>query len=293
MSTAQRVLAIVVTYNRLTCLKECIGALREQTHQDFDTLVVNNDSNDGTTEWLKSQSNIKAINQANLGGAGGFNTGMRYALEHGYDWIWMMDDDGIPEKHQLENLLEYAHRTGRIFLNALVVDKDNHSLFAFQPINNDNYKYISEVSNKEDIKAFICPFNGTFLNRIVMEKIGIVKKECFIWGDEQEYTKRALANGIIPYTVTNAIHFHPTEKGVSVKVFPGLSQKYIVIKPEKFSKYYYRNNGYMDRIYAHNSSVLHRFFIRYCVYFLRTGNTKELRKLWRYYRKGMKKDFSD
>ena len=41
----------------------------------------------------------------NLGGAGGFHTGMRLALEAGYEWLWIMDDDSLAAPTALEKLL--------------------------------------------------------------------------------------------------------------------------------------------------------------------------------------------
>lgn len=39
----------------------------------------------------------------NMGGAGGFHEGIKYAFEHGFDYIWLMDDDGFPAETCLEN----------------------------------------------------------------------------------------------------------------------------------------------------------------------------------------------
>ena len=94
----KKVLAIIVTYNRLDCLKECLASLNSQTCQDFDILVINNGSTDGTKEYLDSKENLLKIHQNNLGGAGGFYAGMKYMYDNGYEWLWMMDDDGLPEK---------------------------------------------------------------------------------------------------------------------------------------------------------------------------------------------------
>jgi len=70
--------------------------------------VVNNDSTDGTEEWLKSQSDLQCIKQENLGGAGGFNTGLKYGYENNYEWIWFMDDDVVPQSDCLEKLFDKA-----------------------------------------------------------------------------------------------------------------------------------------------------------------------------------------
>lgn len=79
----KQVLAIVVTFNRLQCLKECLTALDSQTSKDFDILVINNGSTDGTKEFLDSRDDLLKIHQDNLGGAGGFYAGMKYMIGGG------------------------------------------------------------------------------------------------------------------------------------------------------------------------------------------------------------------
>ena len=104
-----RVAAVVVTYNRLPLLQKCIESLRAQT-APCDILVVNNASTDGTGPWLAAQKTAGVLlardTGENLGGAGGFNYGMRWALEAGYDYLWLMDDDCLPQPDALEKLLE-------------------------------------------------------------------------------------------------------------------------------------------------------------------------------------------
>ena len=102
----EKVGIVVVTYNRLTLLKEVIESLRGQTYRDFQIVVINNGSTDDTESWLKEQRDVKAITQANLGGAGGFYTGMKYVAEQGYEYCWIMDDDVICSPIALEELLK-------------------------------------------------------------------------------------------------------------------------------------------------------------------------------------------
>lgn len=59
---------VVVTYNRLSLLKEVIDSLRKQTYESRDIIVVNNGSTDDTPNWLKEQNDIKTITQGNVGG---------------------------------------------------------------------------------------------------------------------------------------------------------------------------------------------------------------------------------
>ena len=84
----EKVIAVVVTYNRQALLSECITALRNQTRNLDAILVVNNGSTDNTEQWLKSQDDLVFVTQKNLGSSGGFSTAINWAYQHGYSWIW-------------------------------------------------------------------------------------------------------------------------------------------------------------------------------------------------------------
>ena len=79
-------IAIVVTYNRKELLQKNIRALLGQSRAEFDILVIDNASTDGTQELVgrmaEESSRIAYINTgSNLGGAGGFSYGMQIACE--------------------------------------------------------------------------------------------------------------------------------------------------------------------------------------------------------------------
>ena len=71
------IIAVVVTYNRMELLKRNIRCL-QQNKPISSIVIVNNGSTDGTTEWLAAQEGLTIINQTNVGGAGGFYTGIQY-----------------------------------------------------------------------------------------------------------------------------------------------------------------------------------------------------------------------
>ena len=84
MLDAKNVTAIVVTYNRLPLLKQCLAALRAQTVQGFTVLLVDNASTDGTADYIKTLAMPGLVCRnpgENLGGAGGFAYGIRAAAE--------------------------------------------------------------------------------------------------------------------------------------------------------------------------------------------------------------------
>ena len=284
----KKTICVIVTYNRLGCLKDCLSALKNQTAQDFDILVVNNGSTDGTKEYIDELEDVLKIHQENLGGAGGFYAGMKYGFENNYEWVWLMDDDGAPAPNQLEELMR--HKNDSWCLNALVINKDNHAQFSFPP--HDKTLTVDEIRKNTVVRNFCHPFNGTLYHRKLIEQIGLIKKEMFIWGDEKEYTARAMKAGIIPITVTSAIHYHPKEKAQKVYPIPFWHHPLteVLLKPEKMSHFYYRNLGYIDATYRTKLKSL-KLVLLHTLYFLRTLKFAELKKFYYYYYAGRRNNY--
>lgn len=100
-TAALRLVAVVVTYDRLAQLKVTLARLLQSPKDQLHGIVVvDNCSRDGTAEWLASQNDPRLIHHRhdiNRGGAGGFATGMRLATERfDPDWLVVMDDDARP-----------------------------------------------------------------------------------------------------------------------------------------------------------------------------------------------------
>ena len=98
--------AVVVTHNRKELLGQCIDRLLKQREKFCDVIVVDNASTDGTQEMVMHQykaSEVIYVNTgANLGGAGGFQYGVKKAVLSGYEYVWIMDDDTLPEETALD-----------------------------------------------------------------------------------------------------------------------------------------------------------------------------------------------
>lgn len=180
-----KIYAFVVTFNRLELLKRVIECLRNQTYKLEKIIVVNNSSTDGTSEWLDQQSDLYVITQDNLGGAGGFHTGVKYCYENGADWTWMMDDDVFPNPNCLEKLLSYKNEVlcmqpYRYFSdNVLVKWQAHYDLKKARIIPVDFSKEINIINN--------CCFEGCLINREVVKEIGFPDTRFFIAVDDSSY----------------------------------------------------------------------------------------------------------
>ncbi len=222
----RRLVAVVVTFNRLALLRRLLDRLVTIDGLD-EILVLNNASTDGTTEWLSSlveeeppsrPSRNRALIQhrtlaTNTGGAGGFHAGLEWAIGRDADLVWLMDDDGIPEPDCLSLLLE---RDGQFdFWGPAVVAEQDPTRLCFPirlPGKSTVVHEMSEVLQAAEgglIAEVVIPFNGVLITRDLVQRIGLVREEFFIWGDDVEYLWRARAAGARVATVVDARFLHP------------------------------------------------------------------------------------
>jgi rhamnopyranosyl-N-acetylglucosaminyl-diphospho-decaprenol beta-1,3/1,4-galactofuranosyltransferase len=251
----ERIAAVVVTYNRKNLLGDCLAALLGQSHPLDAIYIIDNHSTDGSYDLLLERKLIAPLahldGQAaetlrpvplpgcpdrrievryvrlpeNTGGAGGFHEGVKRAVQAGFDWLWLMDDDVRAAPDALQVLVQkkeaLAAQGGRPFLlNSLVLatDADGDTLaFPLQEFTASGklrrgvqHWRLSAVRGqvRAGLYRWICPFNGTFLPARATVEIGLPNREFYIWGDERDFFWRA-ARKCDLYTVVASRVFHP------------------------------------------------------------------------------------
>ena len=90
------VTVVIVNWNRHECVLSLMDSLWTVDQSELRVIVVDNASSDGSAAAIRDHALpvILLENSENLGGSGGFNTGIRYALEHfDQQFIWLLDND--------------------------------------------------------------------------------------------------------------------------------------------------------------------------------------------------------
>ena len=106
-----RILAIIPAYNEEENIVSTVEDLRENA-PGVDYVVINDGSKDSTGEICRERG-YNCINlPVNLGLAGGFQTGMKYALRHGYDYAVQFDADGQHSAAYVLPMVRHAQETG-------------------------------------------------------------------------------------------------------------------------------------------------------------------------------------
>jgi GT2 family glycosyltransferase len=247
----RQVAILVVTFNRLALMKECITSLRLQTFKDIEIIVVNNGSTDGTKEWLEMQNDIITITQNNLGGAGGFFTGMKYITESDYKYCWLMDDDVVCTATALEELMNVMQLNSDIgFVCSKVVGVDglpmNVPVIDGRPAHNGYPNWFNKIEYQL-IKVRTATFVSILLPTVHIRKLGLPIKEFFIWGDDTEYTKR-ISTKYDSYLVCKSVVIHKRMQQNNLSFFNEKDKNRL-----KMYFYYFRNNSF---VYNQDASFL-------------------------------------
>lgn len=213
-----KVAAVVVTYNRKELLRECLEALLNQTSPLDEIIVINNASTDGTAQLLVEQfPQLAGVTlPENRGGAGGFHEGIRLAYEKGHDWIWVMDDDAIPEDGALKKLIESeALRDTTVYaLASVVLDKARVICTGHRRL----FDRRRGIEHHADIKSYsheafdvdTASFVGMFIGRHAVGSVGLPEKDLFIYYDDTEYCLRIRRQGGRIVTVPSSAIVHMT-----------------------------------------------------------------------------------
>lgn len=262
-----RVCAFVITYNRLTLLKECVSCLREQTVKPDSIIIVDNGSNIETANWLREQNDLDVFTiKKNEGAANGFKVAFQYCAQKGYEWAWCMDDDTLPEPEALEKLLafisSYSNPKEIGFLESKILWVDGSLCKSNLPQFKDK--------NKSEIK--LATFVSTFYNMAAVAEVGLPIAEFYQWYVDAEFTWR-IQQKYKCYYVPESKVVHKTKENIAY-TWKNVNEEMF----DKFSKgltnfvYLYRNNYYNLSFFENYKTLFVTLVRAYYYTILKTEN---------------------
>jgi GT2 family glycosyltransferase len=186
------VCAVVVTFNRKAMLRTCLESLLRQERPLDRIVIVDNASSDGTPELLAAEfPDLTLVRlDSNTGGAGGFNAGMRWAYDQGFEWLWLMDDDVEMEPGALRVMLEHSVFGDFIHSRKMMADGPHvwesvWSASSCTPLTLN--KDVSFANGQPWIRVPYGNFEGPLIHRGVVDKVGLPDARYFIGGDDTIY----------------------------------------------------------------------------------------------------------
>jgi GT2 family glycosyltransferase len=214
---SERVGALVVTYNRRDLLRESLQAVLGQTRAPDHVMVVDNASTDGTPEMVEREfPQVEVVRLAsNEGAAGGFHEALARGVEGGFEWLWTLDDDTIPNADALERLLRAPERLDgmpepvMLYSRVLWTDGSVHPMNLPNIDGRDPQRYIDGLARN------LPPLRwGTFPSLLVradaVRRHGPPRKAFFLWSDDIDFTARILREEP-GYFVPDSVAVHKTK----------------------------------------------------------------------------------
>ncbi|MBD5543585.1 MAG: glycosyltransferase family 2 protein [Lachnospiraceae bacterium] len=221
---------IICNYNKRDAVVECIRSVQESKVQNFDIYMVDNASADGSAEAVRREFGDSVTilqNKENLGGSGGFNTGLRIVKEKGYSYFVCLDNDVLVDENAINALYEYMEANPRVGMAGsrvyhmqmpeyiqqcgLKIDFDHctaQTLYADQLEDGT----LPEVMECDTVATCSVMIRGSLIRET---DVGIMPEDNFIYWDDMEWGHRMHLAGyrIVTLAASRVLH----QMGANVK----------------------------------------------------------------------------
>jgi GT2 family glycosyltransferase len=207
-STMSDIHIIILNWNGLEDTLECLSSVEKITYKTFRATVVDNGSTDGSVENIRLKfPEVTVIeNEKNLGFAEGNNVGIRYALNHGADYVFILNNDTVVAPDILSAFLDVAENSshagivgGKILFHSVPnriwfaggkwVPNQGHCIHVGWGETDDGLSF-DAVTENDCVSG--C---AMFVKRIVAEKVGLFAPEFYLTFEDTDWCFRARKQG--------------------------------------------------------------------------------------------------
>ena len=222
-----KVFVIVLNWNGKDDTIECIESLKKVNYPNFQIVVVDNGSTDGSMSVLRAgYPDITIIeNGRNLGYAEGFNTGLKYGYKNGADYFLIVNNDTVIDSQALLELVKVAEQDARIgFVSGKVyfydepsrlqtVGKNSHPVFI---VGSEIGRGETDVGQYDEIRE-CCFVDDVFLlvRKQVFEDVGGYDPTFFLMYEETDWCARIRREGFKILYTPRAKIWHKGNRDVS------------------------------------------------------------------------------
>jgi rhamnopyranosyl-N-acetylglucosaminyl-diphospho-decaprenol beta-1,3/1,4-galactofuranosyltransferase len=211
-----QVCAATVAYNNPEELTRLLSSLTNQGPPLRGLIVIDNSDHSYTAENRKIfDTHSKQYpfaryykTKSNVGSAGGFRHGMKIAHENGFDWIWLLDQDGVASDLCLTELLKRADDGDILYPKKVDIDRPWVVFKSCLKKNFFGHLRLVRCADMCQIDAF--GTHGVLISKKVMDSIGYYNAcNFFIGYEDYDYARRALQAKFAIIAVVAAEVRHP------------------------------------------------------------------------------------
>lgn len=218
-----KVFIIILNWNRLNDILECLESVYKLNYPNFEVIIVDNASSDDSVEIIRKKypGAILIENRKNLGFAGGNNVGMDYSMKQNADYVWLLNNDTVVDPDCLSKIVESAENSEKIGLVSPIIyyfDAPLQYQFAGSYVDWKTLSIIYPELDKEIPEEFqtgenVCLWGTALLiKRNLIKNFGNLKNEYFAYWEDTEYSLRSLKNDFKNRVCKQAKLWHKTPK---------------------------------------------------------------------------------
>lgn len=246
MNAHGMVYIILINYNSIEHTKECIESLLKVKYTNFQIIVVDNHSKSAVDDILKKYINVVLIkNEDNFGFAGGNNIGIKYALDHGADYIMLLNNDTVVEENFLSIMVQQLIENHAAIVCPKILNYYDKKTIMYAGGCISQLKggvNVWGAGKGDDIKwnnnKVITFAHGCcmLIDKEVFKRVGLLPEEFFLYYEDTAFSVLLNNNKLKILYVGNAVIYH--KESTSVKKGSDDFQYYIVRNRLLFVKKY-------------------------------------------------------
>lgn len=225
-----KVAVVVLNYKGWRDSVVCIESLVQQTYPSLHIVLIENGSKDQSARELSKLKDPRLTymeEPVNHGFTGGVNIGIRWAIEHGYDAVALLNNDAHAEPDWLEKLVSTMTTTGAAMVTSCMLSADGKRIDDA----GDGYStWGIPLLRSEGLPTDQAPDSGyifgatggaTLYATSLFEKIGLFDNVFFAYNEDVDISWRAQLSGHTVYYEKSAIVYH--KHSATSKKIPGFT----------------------------------------------------------------------
>jgi GT2 family glycosyltransferase len=190
-----RVCVFILNYNGKNHLEYCLPSLSATDYANYELVLLDNNSDDDSVEFTRVNFPHVTIvqNDGNLGWAAGNNVGIRYALDHGADYIVLQNNDTKVDPRWLSGAVQVCEenpRVGIVGFNML------QEYIQGEDPDEERFGALSAAWEKLEYEpADHVTGAALFVRADVFHDVGLIDEAYFAYSEEDDLEKRAVRAG--------------------------------------------------------------------------------------------------
>lgn len=209
----KKVTIIIPNYNGLKFMEPCFKALRAQSDQNFELLVVDNGSSDGSVKWLKDHQIPSIFLEENTGFSGAVNVGIRESVT---PYVILLNNDTEPEPDYVRQMVKAIERSPKIFsVSSKMIQLYHKDLMddagdMYSVLGWAYQRGVGQKSSgyKKACRVFSACAGAAIYRREVFDKIGGFDEDHFAYLEDIDVGYRAKICGYENWYCPKAVVYH-------------------------------------------------------------------------------------